>query len=73
MRPDARLLIVEQVLPEGNAFHPGKMLDINMLVQTTGRERSEREYRALLEKTGFRLERVIPTSALVSLVEAIPV
>jgi hypothetical protein len=69
----ARLLIVEQVLPEGNTFHPGKMLDMNMLVQTPGEERTEAEYRALLEKAGFKLTRVIPTSAPISIVEAVPV
>lgn len=71
MPEHARLLIVEQVLPEGDAFHPGKMLDINMLVQTPGQERSEAEYRELLRKAGFRVERVIPTSAPVSLIEAV--
>lgn len=68
-----RLLIIEMVLPEGNAFHPGKMLDMSMLTLTPGQERSEGEYRALLEKAGFQLNRVIPTSAAVSIVEALPV
>jgi len=66
------LLIIDMVLPEGNAFHPGKMLDISMLTLTPGQERSEAEYSALLEKAGFKLNRVIPTSAAVSIVEAFP-
>jgi hypothetical protein len=53
MSPDSRLLIIEMVLPEGNAFHPGKMLDMTMLALTSGRERTEPEYRALLEKDNF--------------------
>lgn len=68
----SRLLIIEQVLPEGNTFHPGKMLDINMTTQTPGQERTEPEYRALLEKAGFRLSRVIPTNSPVSIAEAVP-
>ena len=60
------------VLSEGNAFHPGKMLDITMLALTPGQERTEPEYRALLEKANFRLTRVIPTNSAVSIVEAIP-
>ncbi len=68
----SQLLIVEQVLPEGNAFHPGKMLDMNMLVHTPGQERTECEYRELLEKAKFKLNRVIPTAAAVSIVEAVP-
>jgi len=72
MSPTSRLLIVEMVVPKGNGFHPGKMLDITMLALTPGQERSESEYRALLEKAGFRLARVIPTGSAVSLVEAFP-
>lgn len=70
MSAGSRLLIVEMVLPEGNAFHPGKALDITMLTLTGGQERSEPEYRALLEKASFRLTRVIPTNSPVSIVEA---
>ena len=63
MPANGRLLIIEMVLPEDNSFHPGKMLDISMLTLTPGQERSEVEYRALLEKAGFHLSRVIPTSS----------
>ncbi len=68
----SKLLIVEQVLPEGNAFHPGKMLDITMLTLTPGQERTEPEYRTLLKKAGFELNRVIATNSPVSIVEATP-
>ena len=71
MSPTSRLLIIEMVLSEGNAFHPGKMLDMTMLATTPGQERTEPEYRALLEKAHFTLTRVIPTSSAVSIVEAI--
>jgi hypothetical protein len=71
MSPDSRLLIIEMVLPEGNTFHPGKMLDMTMLATTPGQERTEHEYRMLLEKAGFKLSRVIPTNSSVSIVEAI--
>jgi hypothetical protein len=72
MAPGSRLLIIEMVLSSGNAFHPGKMLDITMLALTPGQERTEAEYRALLEKAHFRLTRVIPTSSAVGIVEAVP-
>jgi hypothetical protein len=71
MSPGSRLLIIEMVLPEGNTFHPGKMLDITMLATTLGQERSEPEYRALLEKAKFKLRRVIPTDSAVSIMECI--
>jgi hypothetical protein len=72
MSPDSRLLVIEMVLPEGSAFHPGKMLDMTMLATTPGQERTEREYRVLLEKARFKVSRVIPTNSSVSIVEAIP-
>jgi hypothetical protein len=71
MSPETRLLIVEMVLPEGNTFHPGKMLDMTMLATTPGQERTEHEYRLLLEKAGFKVSRVLPTNSSVSIVEAI--
>jgi hypothetical protein len=72
MKADGRLLIVEMVIPEGNAPHPGKMLDMMMLVGPGGQERTEPEYRALLAKARFRLVKVVPTASAVSVVEAIP-
>ena len=72
MKPSARLLLVEMVLPTGDVPHPGKMLDIIMLVLPGGRERTEPEYAELLAKAGFRLARVVPTESAVSIVEAVP-
>jgi hypothetical protein len=72
MSPDSRVLIIEMVLPEGNTFHPGKMLDMTMLATTLGQERTEHEYRMLREKAGFKISRVIPTISSVSIIEAIP-
>ncbi|WP_197094664.1 methyltransferase [Microvirga massiliensis] len=73
MGPNSHLLLVEMVLPPGDEPHPGKMLDMVMLVVPGGQERTEAEYRELLGKAGFRLTRVIPTASAVSIVEAIPV
>jgi len=67
---NGRLLIVEQVIPDGNAFHPGKYLDMVMLVATGGRERTGSEYGDLLAKAGLALTRVVPTASAVSVVEA---
>ena len=71
MKLPSRLLIVEMVLPAGEAPHPGKMLDMVMLVVPGGQERTEAEYRTLLGNAGFRFNRVVPTSSAVSLVEAV--
>jgi hypothetical protein len=63
---------VEMVLPSGDAPHPGKMLDMIMLVGPGGQERTGEEYRELLEKSGFRLTRIVPTKSPVSIVEGVP-
>ena len=70
MNPGSRLLIVEMVLPGGDTPHPGKMLDMMMLVGPGGQERTEQEYGTLLSKAGLRLTRVLPTTSPVSVVEA---
>jgi hypothetical protein len=72
MTPDSRLLIVEMVLPAGNAAHPGKLLDLAMLVMPGGEERTADGYDKLLTQAGFQMTRVIPTSSAVSIVEAVP-
>ena len=64
------MLIIETVLPDGDTPHPGKMLDMVMLVGPGGQERTEQEYAALLGKAGLRLTRVVPTESAVSVVEA---
>ena len=72
INPNSRLLIIEMVLPTGNTPHPGKMLDMVMLVGPGGQERTEPEYRELLQKAGFRLTQVVPTDSAASIVEAFP-
>jgi hypothetical protein len=57
MKPGGSVFLIEQVVPiEGGAM--AKLLDVNMLVMTGGRERTEAEYRALLAAAGLTLERV---------------
>jgi hypothetical protein len=72
MRDDATLLVMESVLAPGNEPHPGKLMDLDMLVMTGGRERTEDEFRAVFERAGFRLARVVPTHSPIAVVEAEP-
>jgi hypothetical protein len=69
---DGRLLLVEMVLPEGDAPHPGKLLDMLMLTVPGGEERTPSQYSALLDRAGFTMTRVVPTASPVSIVEAVP-
>jgi hypothetical protein len=68
--PDARVLIVEIVVSPANEPSFAKLLDMQMLALTGGRERTEEEYRELLRGAGYRLNRVVPTQGPVSLLEA---
>lgn len=43
-----------------------------MLVVTTGKERTEEEFRALFAKAGFKLDRIVPTISMASVIEASP-
>ena len=71
MPAQARLLIVEMVLPQGDEPHFGKILDMVMLTLPGGEERTAEEYGALLAKAGFKLNRVVPTASAVSIIEAV--
>lgn len=70
IRPGGKVLLMEIVIPDGNAPSLGKLLDLEMLVIAGGRERTEAEYRNLLTASGFRLTRVIPTRSPQSIIEA---
>jgi len=48
----------------------GKLLDLVMLLIPGGRERTEDEYRTLLDKAGFEFSRIVPTSTEISVIEA---
>ena len=72
-----KLLIVEGVYP-ARVDHSldsrgATTTDVNMLVCTGGRQRSEAEFRDLFAASGFRLTRVVPTPARVCVIEGAPV
>ena len=72
MTDDARILVIERVIPTGNVASEATLFDINMLVVLGSQERTEREYRALLHQAGFELTRVVPTRSAMSLIEGVP-
>ena len=72
MRPDGRVLIVDSVIRPRNAAHFGKLLDLEMLALTPhGRERTRAEFQDLLQRSGFRLKRIIATETHLSVVEGV--
>ncbi len=72
MNEKGKVLIIEMVVPEGNEPHPSKALDMLMLVMEGGKERTKDEYGKLLDATGFKLTRIIPTKSPYSLIEGEP-
>lgn len=72
--PGARLLIVEAIVGDGDGPSFAKILDLEMMHATSGgRQRTEAEFVELLRRTGFELRRIIPTSSMASIVEAVAV
>lgn len=58
MAPDSLLLIHETVLPEKDVNYFDSVLDIHMMIQTSAQERTEKEWRGLLESVGFEVKKV---------------
>ncbi len=71
MSAESKLLVIESVIPEGNQPFGGKFLDLVMLLIPGGKERTADEYRSLFDQAGFRVERIVPTSSEVSIIEVV--
>jgi hypothetical protein len=72
-RAEARLMVVESVIPETPEFDMGKWMDLNMMAMATGRERTAAEFRGLFERAGFALEQIVPTASPLSIVIGRPI
>ena len=55
---DARLLVLDSVVPPGNDPAGVKWLDLVMLALQRGRERTESDWRTLLDGAGFRIDEI---------------
>jgi SAM-dependent methyltransferase len=77
MAPGATLLVVEGVYPprvdQSLESRGAALNDVNMLVVTGGRQRSEAEFRALFAAGGFELIRIVPTFAAACVIEGVRV
>ncbi|WP_049569239.1 methyltransferase [Streptomyces sp. SBT349] len=69
-RPGARLVVIEGLVPDGDAPHLTKMIDLTMLTMLTGRERGAEEFEKLLTSGGFDLDRVVSGETPFSILEA---
>ena len=75
MASDAKVVMVERVLPEvaepTSMIQSKMMSDLNMLVRTGGRERTATEFQDLLAEAGLRATRIVPTATPVSVIDAV--
>lgn len=68
---NGKLILIEAVVPTTPEPHFSKFIDLNMLVITGGRERTEEEFRRLYDDSGFRLTRIVPTESPFSVIEGV--
>jgi hypothetical protein len=73
MQPGSRLLIAEHVIQPGNTPQFGKLLDLMMLVNFGGKERTRDQYQHLLQQASLRLTGEFPTLAQMTVLEATPI
>jgi ubiquinone/menaquinone biosynthesis C-methylase UbiE len=76
MKPEAKLLVIEGVYPRridaSEASRSATYNDVNMLVCTGGRQRSEAEMKNLYAAAGFQITRIVPTTTPISIIEGAP-
>ena len=76
MRPEARLLVVENVLDAPGRTAPQQrdlhLVDLHMLVMFGARERTKAEYDALLVDAGFAPSRISPSPNIWNVLETQP-
>ncbi len=72
MAEEGKLLLVEMIMPKGNDPFVGKLVDLESLLLTPGGyERTEAQYRSLLDAAGFKIAQIIPTQSANSIIEAV--
>ncbi|MFO0697163.1 MAG: methyltransferase [Polyangiales bacterium] len=71
MAPGAKVVVVEMLITDDGPPSPAPLMDLNMLVMLTGRERTAEEFGALFAKAGLRLAGVTPTHSPMAVIEAV--
>lgn len=67
-----KILILEMILDDTNHASIGKLIDLQMMVfMNEGKERTLKEFETLLQLSGLKLNRVIPTIAPICIIEAV--
>src|SRR5260370_12383383 len=71
MRPGGRVIVIEMLL--GELGEPGiaPLMDLNMMVLLTGRERTLAEYCGLVKDAGLRFSKSTPIRSPIAVIEAV--
>lgn len=69
MPDNARLVIIEAIVAEGNTRDIAKDIDFEMMILFGGKERTQKEWAILLDKANFEITNIYPTSSLLSIIE----
>jgi precorrin-6B methylase 2 len=72
MSPQAKLLVIENVMPSQNASRFHKLLDLSIMVTFPGRLRTEAELQGFLGAAGFKVGNIVRLP-FISVIEALPV
>jgi ubiquinone/menaquinone biosynthesis C-methylase UbiE len=73
MAKDGRVLVIERLIPDDPADAvPVLLSDLNMLVMSGGRERTNAEYGQLLAEAGLSLAKVQPVAPPYGVIEGLP-
>jgi hypothetical protein len=67
---EAKLRLLEFVVPPGDPPHMSKMIDLTMLGMLPGRERDAGDFEAMLRGSGFALVRIVETPTPLCVIEA---
>jgi len=58
--PVSRLVVFESILSDGRMGRLSRYGDINMMMTANGQERTEAQWRKLVEETGWKIDRIYP-------------
>jgi hypothetical protein len=72
MKPTSKLLIMEALIASDSTYQYAKFLDLTMMLITGGKERTEKQFRELLEGCGLKLQNVYNREKRHSILECVP-
>lgn len=70
----SKVLIIEVLLDDAKPLTQIQaFLDLQMLSLVNGKERSQKQWKPILDKSGFKLHRIVPTCGELAIIEATPI